>query len=118
MGGSIELTRGARRPTALRLWSDERLTKRATDGDAAAFAVIFERHHQALYRYCRAILRHACGGDPAKFRSFAARFSGTVFPGDTLITEGWRVEKGKYLVRCTTQTGAVVLTNATATVAD
>src|SRR6185436_194775 len=38
----------------------------------------------------RAILRHACGGDPAKFKSFAARFSGTVFPGDTLITEGWQ----------------------------
>ena len=58
MDGTIELTRGARRPLALRLWSDDRLARRAAEGDAAAFAVIFERHHQALYRYCRAILRH------------------------------------------------------------
>ena len=24
----------------------------------AAFARVYERHHQALYRYCRSILRH------------------------------------------------------------
>jgi acyl dehydratase len=64
----------------------------------------------------RAILKSACGGDPAKLESFSARFSGTVYPGDTIVTEGWQTEKGKYLVRCTTQTGAVVLSNATATV--
>lgn len=64
----------------------------------------------------RAVLKHACGGDPAKFESFSARFSGTVYPGDTIITEGWRTEKGRYLIRCTTQTGSVVLSNATATV--
>src|SRR5436190_4217624 len=56
--GSIELTHGARRPIGLRLLSDDRLAARAAEGDRAAFAVIFERHHQALYRYCRAILRH------------------------------------------------------------
>ena len=32
--------------------------RRASRGDAAAFAVVYERHHQALYRYCRSILRH------------------------------------------------------------
>jgi acyl dehydratase len=64
----------------------------------------------------RAILKFACGGDPARFESFSARFSGTVYPGDTIITEGWKTEKGKYLVRSTTQTSAVVLSNATATV--
>src|SRR4051812_8644392 len=26
--------------------------------DAAAFAALYERHHQALYRYCRSIVRH------------------------------------------------------------
>ena len=55
---SIELTTGARRPVALRLLSDDRLARRAATGDRGAFAVIFERHHQGLYRYCRAILRH------------------------------------------------------------
>jgi RNA polymerase sigma factor (sigma-70 family) len=30
----------------------------AARGDAAAFAELYERHHQALYRYCRSILHH------------------------------------------------------------
>jgi RNA polymerase sigma factor (sigma-70 family) len=34
------------------------LTRSAGGGDAAAFSVVYERHHQALYRYCRSILRH------------------------------------------------------------
>jgi RNA polymerase sigma factor (sigma-70 family) len=34
------------------------LRTRAARGDAAAFAAVYERHHQALYRYCRSILRH------------------------------------------------------------
>jgi RNA polymerase sigma factor (sigma-70 family) len=54
----LEFRGGSRRPAALRLLSDDRLARRAATGDRAAFAVIFERHHQALYRYCRAILRH------------------------------------------------------------
>ncbi|MDP3938867.1 MAG: MaoC/PaaZ C-terminal domain-containing protein [Deltaproteobacteria bacterium] len=65
----------------------------------------------------RAVLSRGCGGDPARFKSFEARFSGTVFPGDTIITEGWALEKGKYLVRCKRQTGDVVLSNGIAMVA-
>ena len=34
------------------------LTRSADGGDAAAFAVVYERHHQDLYRYCRSILHH------------------------------------------------------------
>ena len=55
---SIEVTHGVRRPAALRLLSDDRLARRAAEGDRGAFAIVFERHHQGLYRYCRAILRH------------------------------------------------------------
>jgi RNA polymerase sigma factor (sigma-70 family) len=40
----------------LRLLSDERLARRVADGDGQAFAALYERYHQALYRYCRAIL--------------------------------------------------------------
>ncbi|HYH62579.1 MAG TPA: RNA polymerase sigma factor [Solirubrobacterales bacterium] len=36
--------------------SEARLARRAAKGDQAAFAEIFERHAQELYRYCRAIL--------------------------------------------------------------
>jgi acyl dehydratase len=63
----------------------------------------------------RAVLRGACGGDPAKLKSFAARFSGVVFPGDTLTTRGWKVD-GHYVVTTSTQDGKVVLSNAIAEV--
>src|SRR5690349_2303903 len=39
-----------------RLLSDERLTKRAVTGDERAFATIFQRYHQSLYRFCLAIV--------------------------------------------------------------
>lgn len=39
-----------------RLLSDDRLTRRAARGDERAFAAIFDRYHQSLYRYCLAIV--------------------------------------------------------------
>lgn len=39
-----------------RLLSDERLTRRAVGGDERAFAAIFRRYHQSLYRFCLGIL--------------------------------------------------------------
>ena len=45
-------------PATLRLRREGALRSRAARGDAAAFAAVYERHHQALYRYCRSILRH------------------------------------------------------------
>ena len=45
------------RPGATRLSTDDSLVRRAAKGDERAFAAIFKRHHQELYRYCRAILR-------------------------------------------------------------
>jgi RNA polymerase sigma factor (sigma-70 family) len=39
-----------------RLLSDERLTRRAVGGDERAFAAIFRRYHQSLYRFCLAIV--------------------------------------------------------------
>src|SRR3954467_11848549 len=41
-----------------RVRSEGALRSRAARGDAKAFAAVYERHHQALYRYCRSILRH------------------------------------------------------------
>ncbi len=62
----------------------------------------------------RAVLQHAAGGDPKRFKSFFARFSGVVYPGDTLTTEGWQVSPGKYVVSAKTQDGRQVLSNAIA----
>jgi len=41
------------------LLSDERLTRRAVGGDERAFAEIFDRYHEPLYRFCLSIV-----GDP------------------------------------------------------
>ena len=39
-----------------------------------------------------ALLRSVCGYDPARLSEIAGRFSGPVFPGETLRTEIWRTE--------------------------
>ena len=64
----------------------------------------------------RAILHSVCGSDPARFKSFAARFMDIVFPGDTLITEGWKVENGRYIIQVKTTEDKIVLGNAVAEV--
>jgi RNA polymerase sigma factor (sigma-70 family) len=43
-------------PGSARLFADKGLARRAASGDQRAFAAIYRRHHQELYRYCRAIL--------------------------------------------------------------
>jgi len=42
-----------------RVLSDVQLTRRAAGGDERAFAAIFDRYHQRLYRYCLAIVGEA-----------------------------------------------------------
>lgn len=72
-------------------------------------------HGLCTYGYAgRAILKQACSGDPTRFKSFAARFSGVVYPGDTLITRGWRVAPNKYVIRVETDKGTTVLKNSVA----
>ena len=56
----------------------------------------FERgpilHGLATYGLvARAIVRHACGGDASRLRSFTAQFRKPVWPGETLRTVGWTV---------------------------
>lgn len=41
-----------------RLLGDDRLSRLAADGDRRAFATIYRRYHQEIYRYCLAILRN------------------------------------------------------------
>src|SRR5947209_4389915 len=36
---------------------DERLAQLVANADEAAFGALYERYHQALYRYCRSIVR-------------------------------------------------------------
>ncbi len=69
-------------------------------------------HGLCTYGYVvRAVLHKACGGNVEKFKEFRARFSGVVYPGDSLITQGWKIEDGRYLIQARTDHG-VVLSNA------
>jgi RNA polymerase sigma factor (sigma-70 family) len=56
----------------LRLLRDERLARHAAAGSRDAFAVIFERHHQGLYRYCRSMLDHDDASDALQMTMTAA----------------------------------------------
>jgi RNA polymerase sigma factor (sigma-70 family) len=47
------------------LLSDERLVRRAVAGDERAFAAIFRRYHQSLYRFCLAILANPADAQDA-----------------------------------------------------
>src|ERR1041385_4660484 len=57
--GEIALSlRDQREPSFVvgRLSSDEHLARMASRGSTRAFAVLHERHHQSLFRYCRSIV--------------------------------------------------------------
>ena len=79
----------------------------------------FERpilHGLCTYGYAgRAIVQAAGSGDPAKLRSFSARFMDVVYPGETLIVSGWKREAGKYFVQVAAGDGRIVLGNGVAT---
>src|SRR5215207_2406233 len=59
----------------LRLRREGTLRSRAARGDTAAFAAVYERHHQARYRYCRSILRHEEDAQDALQSTMAKAFA-------------------------------------------
>ncbi len=62
-------------PATFRLRREGVLRSRAARGDATAFAAVYERHHQALYRYCRSILRHEEDAQDALQNTFTRAFA-------------------------------------------
>jgi acyl dehydratase len=63
----------------------------------------------------RAILHSVCGGDPARFTGFSARFADQVFYGDDIVTKIWITGPGEAIVRAETQKGNTVLSQSKAT---
>lgn len=88
------------------------------DPGFAAFAG-FERpilHGLCTYGIVnKAVVEVALGGEPEKVETYTARFTGHVFPGETLVTKIWE-EDGRYVVAAETKERATkVLSNAAVT---
>jgi len=67
----------------------------------------------------RAILHQFCGSDPSRFKSIKVRFAKHVFPGETVVTEMWRVNPTKVVFQCRVkEREGIVLSNAYATIAE
>ena len=65
---------------------------------------------------CRGIVKLLCGGDPQRLKSFSARLTSPVFPGETLRLEAWRVSEHEAAFRCRVPArDVVVLANGSAT---
>jgi 3-hydroxyacyl-CoA dehydrogenase/3a,7a,12a-trihydroxy-5b-cholest-24-enoyl-CoA hydratase len=65
----------------------------------------------------RALLHSFCDSDPAKLKDFEVRFSGVVYPGETIVTEMWRETPTRIVLQAKTkERGEVVLSSAAATI--
>jgi acyl dehydratase len=66
----------------------------------------------------RAVLRTYCGNDPARLQALDVRFAGVVFPGETIVTEMWKIAGSELIVQARTkERGEVVISAAAATIA-
>lgn len=75
-------------------------------------------HGLCTYGHCgRAVLKAFCDNDPARMKSFEVRFSGVVYPGETITTEMWREGDNKVIFRAYTKEGNYVISNASAEIA-
>ncbi|MEX0617262.1 MAG: MaoC/PaaZ C-terminal domain-containing protein [Candidatus Woykebacteria bacterium] len=64
-----------------------------------------------------AVLHACCGGDPSRLKILEARFSGEVYPGETIITDIWQDGSTAILQARTEERDKVVISNAAATIA-
>jgi len=65
----------------------------------------------------RAVLYACAGGDPARVKDFEVRFSGVVYPGETIVTYIWEESTGRFVIQARTkERGEPVISNAAATI--
>lgn len=83
-----------------------------------AFAALAGYERPILHGLCtygivsKAVVESALDGDPTRVWAYAARFTGHVFPGETLVTRVWE-EADRYVIEAQTkERGTKVLGNA------
>ena len=65
----------------------------------------------------RAVLHACCDGDPARLKDFEVRFSGVVFPGETIVTDIWQESSSRVIIQArTAERGEIMISNAAATI--
>ena len=72
IGSDQAVTGSRRRSFELGRLADERLAQLVAAGRERAFAVLYERYHQPLYRYCRSMLRNDQDAQDALQSTFAS----------------------------------------------
>ena len=63
----------------------------------------------------KAVVDTALDGNSARVAKYKARFSGHVFPGETIVTSIWEAEDGFVVSAATKERGTTVLSNALVT---
>jgi RNA polymerase sigma factor (sigma-70 family) len=80
----------ARLPSAaLRALGDDRLVRFAAAGDSRAFELIYERHHQALYRYCRSMVGNEHDAADALQSTMASALRGLAGESREIALKPW-----------------------------
>ncbi|MDH3307500.1 MAG: MaoC/PaaZ C-terminal domain-containing protein [Acidimicrobiia bacterium] len=65
---------------------------------------------------CKAVVDSVLGGDTGRVAGYTARFSGPVFPGETIVTKIWQEETGILIEAVTKDRLSPVISNAILTV--
>ncbi len=61
-------------------------------------------HGLCTYGYAaRAVVRHLCGGDARRLKAFAGQFRKPVWPGETIVTQGFLMGDGKVALQASVQ---------------
>ncbi len=66
----------------------------------------------------RAVLQGLCDDQPERLRSVQLRFSSSVYPGETIVTEFWQGSYGANFRATTAERGVIVLNNGRAKFAE